>query len=202
MRLAAERVQDEDVEVFEYWKAFGWDIAHVREVGGGAEAVAGDGLAAVSDRHPDERGAEELDGSTGGGFDAMNLDAGAGGVAVDGAEGVLEDPLDDVRCGIVSVESDAFRTGKTEWAKVVHAEDVVSVGVCIEDGIDSGEVLADGLMVEVRACVDEDRVLVVSDGDAGARAAIGRVGLVRVCADSTGAAERGNAHAGAGAEES
>ena len=40
--LAAEGVEDEDVEVLEERDALGGDVAHVGEVGGGAEAVAGD----------------------------------------------------------------------------------------------------------------------------------------------------------------
>ena len=59
--LAAQRVEDEDVEVFEQRKALGGDVAHVGEVGGGAEAVAGDGVAAVGDGDAQEVRAEEVD---------------------------------------------------------------------------------------------------------------------------------------------
>ena len=51
--LVAEGVEDEDVEVLEEREAFGGDVAHVGEVGGGAEAVAGDGVAAVGDGDAD-----------------------------------------------------------------------------------------------------------------------------------------------------
>ena len=63
--LAAEGVEDEDVEVLEEREALFGDVAHVGEVGGGAEAVAGDGLAAVGDGDALEAGAEEVDGSAG-----------------------------------------------------------------------------------------------------------------------------------------
>ncbi len=102
--LAAEGVEDEDVEILEERDADVGDVAHVGEVGGGAEAVAGDLLAAVGDGDALEAGAEELDSGAGGGIDAMDLDAGAGGVAVFLAEGVLEDALDGVGGGVVGVE--------------------------------------------------------------------------------------------------
>ena len=62
--------------------ALGGDVAEVGEVGGGAEAVAGDGLAAVGDGDALEAGAEEVDCGAGCGVEAVERDAGAGGVAV------------------------------------------------------------------------------------------------------------------------
>ena len=94
VRVAAEGVEDEDVEILEERDADFGDVAHVGEVGGGAEAVAGDLLAAVGDGDALEAGAEEVDAGAGGGVEAMDVDAGAGGVAVFVAEGVVEDALD------------------------------------------------------------------------------------------------------------
>ena len=82
------------------------DVAHVGEVGGGAEAVAGDGLAAVGDGDALEVGAEEVDGGAGGGGEAVDLDAGAGGVAFLLAEGVVEDALDGGGGVVVGVEGE------------------------------------------------------------------------------------------------
>ena len=53
-----------------------------------------------------EAGAEEVDSGAGGGIDAMDLDAGAGGVAIFLAEGVVEDALDGVGGGVVGVEGE------------------------------------------------------------------------------------------------
>ena len=47
--LAAQRVQNEDVEVCEQGKALGMQIAQVGQIGGRAEAEAGNGLATVGD---------------------------------------------------------------------------------------------------------------------------------------------------------
>ena len=87
----------------------------------------------------------------------------AGGVAVDLAEGVFEDALDDGSGGVVGVEGYAFGAGEAERAEVVHAEDVVGVVVGVEDGVDGAEIFADGLRVEVGAGVDEDVVVVVGN---------------------------------------
>ncbi len=94
VRGAAERVEDEDVEILKQGEALGRDVAHVGEVRGGAEAEAGDLLLAVEDGDALEAGAEELRGGARRGVDAVELDAGAGGVAVFFAEGVVEDALD------------------------------------------------------------------------------------------------------------
>ncbi len=135
--------------------------------------------------------------------DAVELNAGAGGVAVVGAEGVVEDALDGV-CGlVVGVDGKAVRDLEAEGAKVVEAEDVVGVAVGVEDGVDVADVLADGLGVEVRAGVDEDDVVVVGEAERGAGAAIARVSIWRNGrgADGAVAAQRRDTHGGAGAEE-
>ena len=79
------------------------------------------------------------------------------------------------------------------------------MGVGVEDGVDAADVFADGLSVEVGAGVDEDAVAVPADMDGGAGAAVSRVSDGRRgdggTADGAVAAERGDAHRGAGAEE-
>ena len=110
--VVAEGVEDEDVEILEEGDAFGRDVGHVGEVGGVAEAVTGDLVAAVDDGDAKEAGAEEVYGGTGCAGDAVHGDAGAGGVAVFGAEGVVEDALDGVGGGVVGVERE--RVGDAE----------------------------------------------------------------------------------------
>ena len=94
---------------------------------------------------------------------AVDVDARAGGVAVDLAEGVLEDALEDVGGVVVGVKGEAGGEVAVEaqGAEVVHAEDVVGVAVGIEHGVEVAEVLADRLGVEVGTGVDQD---VVSGG--------------------------------------
>ena len=80
------------------------------------------------------------------------------GVAVFSAEGVLEDAAEDGLGGGVGVEGDAGWGAEGEWAKVVHAEDVVGVVVRVEHGVDLRDARADCLRVEVGAGIDEDGV--------------------------------------------
>ena len=90
-------------------------------------------------------------------------------------------------------------------AEVIHAKDMVGVGVGEEDGVDVGDLFADGLGVEVGAGVDEYGVVSPRYVYRGAGAAVARVAC-RGPGDGRGtdgapAAERGDAHRGAGAEE-
>ena len=132
----------------------------------------------------------------------MQCDAGAGGVAVDLAEGVFEDALDGVGGGVVGVERELAAVAEAEGAEVVHAEDVVGVAVGVEDGVEAADVFADGLGVEVGTGVDEDvcgrcRRCRIE----GRVRRLRRAGAVRVGADGAVAAERGDAHGGAAAEK-
>src|SRR5450631_897647 len=68
----------------------------------------------------------------------------------------------------------------------------------IEDSVDVADTFSESLLAEVRAGIDEDAVLVPSDGDRGAGASIARV---RGDADAAIASEGGYAHRSATAED-
>jgi len=203
VRIATQGVEDEDVEVLQERDAFFGDVVHVCEVSSGAEAIAGDLLTAVCDGDAAEAGSEEVEAGAGGGVDAVDFDAGAGGVAVFGAEGVVEDTLDGGGGVVVGVDGQVALVVEAEGAEVVEAHDVVSVAVGVEDGVDVAEVLADGLSVEIGASVDEDDVVVVGEADGGPGATVARVSAGRDGggADGAVATERGDAHGGSGAEK-
>lgn len=165
MRVATEGVEDEDIKVLEEGDALVGDVAHVSEIGGAAEPVACDLLAAVGDGDALEAGAEEVETGTGRGFDPVKLDASAGGIAVLGAKGVFEDALEGLRGGVVGVDREIAFDVKAERTEVVEAHDVVGVTVGVEDGVDAANALANSLGVEVRAGVDEDGVAVVEEAD-------------------------------------
>ena len=160
-------------------------------------------MAAVGDGDALKVGAEEIEAGTGRGVDAVKLDAGAGGVTVGLAEGVLEDALDDVGGFVVGVDGEIAVGVKAEGTEIVEAEDVVGVAVGVEHGVDAADALAQGLGVEVRAGVDEDGVLVVGEADGRAGAPVARISVGRDGrgADRAVAAERGHAHRGAGAQK-
>src|SRR5438270_6054671 len=112
-----------------------------------------------------ETGAEWFESSSGGGIDAMNLDARTGGVAVFLAEGVFEDSF-DVVCGlVVGVNRQVLVSAKAEGTQIVEAHDVIGVAVGVEDGVDMANAFAQGLGVEVGAGIDEYDVTVVGEAD-------------------------------------
>ena len=175
--VATKGIDDEDVEILEESYAFVGDVAHVGEVGGAAKTVASDLLAAMGDGDALEAGAEEIETGAGCGVDAVKFDAGAGGIAVFGAEGVFEDAFEVCGGFVVGVDGKVAFGVKAEGAEVVEAHNVVGVTVGVEDGVDATDVFADGLGVEVRACVDEDGVAVVGEADGGPGAAVARVAV-------------------------
>ena len=98
----------------------------------------------MDDGDAEEVGAEEVGGCAGGVGQLVDGDAGAGGIAVLGAEGVAEDAAEGGGGGGVGEEGNFG--AEAERAEVVHAEDVVGVVVGVEDGVDAGELLAEGLV--------------------------------------------------------
>src|ERR1700679_3880260 len=136
----------------------------------------------------------------------MQLHAGAVGVGGAGREGVVIDAL-KCACGAgISVERDGTtgaEGGEAIGAQIVHAKDVVGVVMRVEDGVYAGDSVAQGLLAEVWAGVDEDGAGLtffaypVNDH----RRPQPLVMRVRAGANRTAAPERGNAHGGAAAQE-
>jgi len=176
VRVMPQRVDDQHVEVLQQRQAYFWNVAHVGEIGGGAEAIAGDLQPSMGHRNPLEAGAEQFDASSRSWIDAVNLDAGAGGIAVFFAEGVLEDAFDIGRGDLIGVDRQVSFGVKAEGAQIVEAHDVVGVAVGIQNGIDAANSFAHGLSVKVRAGVNQDRVAIVGDADGGPSAAVVGIG--------------------------
>ena len=85
-----------------------------------------------------------------------------------------------------------------ERAQVVDAENVVGVGVRVEDGVELSDVFAQGLFAKVGRGVDENVAVVVGEQDGGTGAAIAGIGGMT---DGAVAGDGGNAHRGAAAED-
>src|SRR5271163_3157895 len=98
--IVPESVENEDVEISQQRQALGRDVAHVGEVGGAAEAVAGDLLAAVGYGDATKTGVKEVEARSGRQIDAMDFHLCAGGITVFLAKGVLEDAL-EVPCRFI-----------------------------------------------------------------------------------------------------
>ena len=179
VRLTAQSIEDEEIQIFQQGITLLRDVTHVGKVRCGAKAVAGDRMTSMRDGDAKERSSKELDRCVLAGGNTIHVDTGAGGITINRAEGVVEDSLDDL-CGcVVSVESDPFRTSEAERTKVIHAEDVVGVCVCVENGIDGMEVFADGLCMEVLAGVDQDVVIVIGEPCGRSCAAVQGAWLMR-----------------------
>ena len=113
-------------------------------------------------------------------------------------KGVIEDGSESVGGRIVGVKGDFPRILKAEGPQVVHAENVVGMGMGVEDRIHVIDAVCKCLRPEVGASVDHDAVPVPDHGSGGPGAAVVRVGRG---ADAAIAAESGHAHRGAAAED-
>ena len=108
--------------------------------------------------------------------DGVEVDARGGGLRGLGIEGVAEDAADDVEGLDGSVGRDGHFLVVVEGAHVVEAQDVVGVGVGVEDGVDAGDAGAQGLGAEIGRGVDEDILAGVLHQHGGAEAVIARIG--------------------------
>lgn len=198
MGLATESVEDEDVEVLKKRETLRGDVAHIREVGGGAEAQASDLLMAMHDRDATKTGAEEVDPGARGRIEPVDLNASGGRVAIFCAEGVVEDALDGGGSFVIGIDGQIMLVVEAERPEIIESHDVIGVTVGVDDCVDTADVFAQGLSVKVRAGVDQDGVGVVLKAYRGPGAAIARVGRG---ADDAVTAEGRNAHGGATAQE-
>ena len=102
---------------------------------------------------------------------------------------------------IVGVDVDGLIHDLIESADLVEPEGVIDMVVCIEDGVDAGDVLAEDLLAQVWGGIDEDDAVDAIrvgelDGCAGAGAVV-----AWVCGGAGGAitCDDGDACGGAGA---
>lgn len=205
VRLVAKRVQDQDVEVLEERKAFVGNVTHIGEVGSFTEAVTSDLLAAMSDRYLLESYSEDIDGGASGGIKPVELDTRAGGIALGGIrkEGVVEDAFERAGGRFVSVDGQVAIDVEAERAQVVKSKDMVGVAVGVQDSIDPTDTFTEGLSVEVRACIDQNRAVIVCEADGGTGSPVAWVasGGYGRGADWAVTAQGGHPHGGAAAEE-
>ena len=195
MRFPAKRVQDQQIEIAEQGLRRGRDIAHVREIGGAAEAVAGDLLASMDHGNALEARAEEIEARARRCVKAMQRDTRAGGVAIFRAEGVLEDAFERVCSRRVGKDGDALWQAEAERAEIVKAENMVGVAVGVEHGVHLAKIFAERLRVEVGG-----RYRSARRGRCTRGGGEGRVRRLRGSSEvqtAPAAAKRGDAHAGA-----
>ncbi len=77
--------------------------------------------------------------------------------------------------GIVGIKGQAIGMAKAKRTQIVHAKDVVGMGVGVEDGVDVPDAFTEGLAAEVLSRVDDDYVRIPLNGDGWTAARIARV---------------------------
>ena len=208
----AEGVEDQCFDAAEQPPGFGRDGGDIGAVGEGEEGVRGVGGFDAETQHRQssvqqadgrEADTEEVQRLVGVEFvrdqcrDERLVDV------VRGLEDVLVHAAEVVERVRFGVDVDRRLLHGVEAADLIEAEGVIDVVMGVDDRVAACEAGAEGLLAQVGRGVDQDGAVVPGgigelQARAGAEAAVARVGR---CAHSAGAADEGNARAGACAEE-
>src|SRR6266403_6242026 len=193
MRLVAQRVQKQNVEVSQLLQRFGRNIAVIGQIGGRSETETKNRSIAVDHCQRLEARSEQFDRAV----DRMKVDLWQSAKLIRWLEDVAKH---------VAQEFAGLRRGikrKFAWyvlirqrSQVVDSEDVVGVRVSVEHGIELSDLLAQRLFAKVRRGVDQDMAgivvrITVADHHRGTCSAVARV---RRTADGAVAANRWYAH--------
>ncbi len=193
MRLVAQAIEKQDIKVLQAGERCFGDVTEIGEIGGAAEAVSEDFSFPVNHWNWLEGAAEQLENS----MDRLEFEPGEASEFVVGVEDIAEHVADELGGIGASVERNFTVAVIAEWAKVVDAEDVVGVGMGIEDRIDLRDVLANGLLAKIGGGVNEHRLTAELEQDRRAGSAIVRIGRM---ADRAAAPNGGHAHRCAAAQ--
>ncbi len=189
----AEGVEDEVVEVFKERDGGFGKTAEIGEIRGAAEAEAEHVHVAVEERHGNDGNAEKLEGA----LDFVEDDAGEGAEGGLGVKDVGEGAADDAEGFLGAVNGHGGALADVEGANVVEALDVIGVAVGEQNGGEAIQVGGEGLGAEIGGGVNDDVLAIAGEEDGGTQALVVRIGGL---ADGTMAADRGNSHGSAGAE--
>jgi hypothetical protein len=155
----------------------------------------------VQDRHGREDNAANVNRT----IEPLEIDAGTSGVGCIGGEGIREDALKDLCGRSVCVEGQllvAMEEG--ERAKIVEAEDMVSVRMGIKDSVNVTNPEAQRLLPKIRPGIDKNAAqsgavsISPLDRDGGSEPLVPGIGGG---ADAAGATQRRHTHGCAAAEE-
>jgi len=193
MRNIAESVEDEVVEVFEKRHGGFGKAAEIGEIRGAAKAEAEHVHFAVEERHGNDGNAEKLEGA----FDFVEDDAGDGAERGLVVKNVGEGAADYTEGFLGAVDGHGGALADVEGANVVEALDVIGVAVSEKNGFEAIKVRGEGLGAEIGGGVNDDVLAIAGEEDGGTQALVVRVGGL---ADGTMAADGGDSHGSAGAE--
>ena len=99
----------------------------------------------------------------------LQLNAGAIGISGIVRKGVIKDTLEyrrGLRCGVERDRRALAKDSEAERAQVVHAQDVIGVRVGVKYRVHASEAVAQSLLAEVRAGVNDDDALSAAVGPA------------------------------------
>lgn len=143
MGLRPESIDDEDVEILEEREARVGNRAHIGEIGGRSEAEAAHREIAVPQRYSLEADVRDFGSVVT--VEALDDYPSARRIFRFCRKGVFENALEDFSGHVVGVQIQAAGVSKAEGAQVVHTEDVISMAVGVEDGVDMLNLFAESL---------------------------------------------------------
>src|SRR5882724_2689544 len=187
MRRVAERVEYEFVETLEQSDGRLQDGAEIRQIGGIAEAKTQDVEITVDQRNWRDGCAEKFDGAV----DVMDFDEWNRADFRLTVEHVRKRAAQDVKCFGVRENRQRGLLTHVEGANVVEPENVVSMGVREEDGVEPLKADAKGLLAEVRRRVNDNVLAIAREEQGRAETVVARIFR---SANAATAAERRNAH--------
>lgn len=138
MGRVTKRVEDEMVQAAQ--QSFGGfrHGAEIGEVGHGADAEALNGERAMLGGDGNDVRAEEFKGSV----ERMEFDLGKGTFAGLRFENISEGAAENCESFFRGINGNRGSLFLVEWSNVVEAQDVVGVGVGIQDGVETADILA------------------------------------------------------------
>jgi len=196
VRGVLQGVEDEDVQALEHRKTLVGDSADIRAIGDFADSEAEHRHLAVEKRDGDESHAGDLKRPLN--IVAQQMRAEDSQLGRGLHEGVSETLVENFEREIVRPHVERAAAQDVKSSHVIEAENVVGVGMGIDDGFDHLDALGDALEAEFGRGVDQDIFAVAREYDRWPGARITRIGR---CADRAAAADHGNAGAGARTEK-
>src|ERR1700676_5502830 len=153
VRLVAQRVQKQDVEISQLLQRFGRTLAVIGQIGGRSETETKNRSIAVDHRQRLEARSEQFDGAV----DGMKVNLRQSSKLVFGLKDVAKHFAQEfarLRRGIK--RQLAWDVLISQRAQVVDSEDVVGVRVSVEHGIELRDFFAQHLFAKVLRGIDQD----------------------------------------------
>src|ERR1700690_411918 len=147
-----QRIQKQDVEILQFRQRSLGDTAVIRQIRSAAKAEAINLSIAVDHRDWLKACPEQLDRS----LKRFEFDLSQSTELVVCVENVAERAADEISRFRPRIQRELVGfVPKAERAQIIQAQDVIGVTVSVEDGVQFANVLADGLLTEVRRSIDE-----------------------------------------------